>query len=106
MKAIEFIKKFGWTVTKDLSNMDNTSIGYLSVEHHGLNQQELKRYIDAYELVRKFGGIKRAKRILRKSYLSWNNRVSVVWNDNPFQCTIQQLEEAIALVEEVENFNG
>ena len=99
MKAVEFIKKFGWDYAKErLDYCKNARLVGMEID--------LKRYVDAYELVQKFGGIKRAKRILRKSYLSWNNRVSVVWNDNPFQCTIQQLEEAIALVEEVENFNG
>lgn len=108
MKAIEFIKKFGFELAqRDIAAFES---GFIKkedfLEHYGFDiLDDLKRYVDAYELVQKFGGIKRAKRILRKSYLSWNNRVSVVWNDNTFQCTIQQLEEAITLVEEVGDCN-
>lgn len=60
---------------------------------------KLKRLVESHELVDNFGGIKRAKRILKKSYTSFNTMVSVVWNDKPFQCTIEKLEQAIADVE-------
>ena len=57
MNAIEFVKKFGIIVAKDLAYRDNTSIGYLSVEHHNLNQEELKKIVSAFEWVEKFGGL-------------------------------------------------
>jgi len=60
---------------------------------------DLKRLIESHELVGNFGGLKRAKRILKKSYTSFNTMVSVVWNDKPFQCTVQQLEQAVSDVE-------
>ena len=59
----------------------------------------LKRLVDSHELVSNFGGLKRAKRIIKKAYTSFNTMISVVWNDKQFQCTIQQLEQAIADVE-------
>ena len=63
--------------------------------------KDLKQLVDAWELVHNFGGLKRAKRILKKAYTQFNAMVSVVWNDKPFQCTIEQLEQAIELVESV-----
>lgn len=60
---------------------------------------DLKTLVDAWELVEKFGGLKRAKRILKKSYKTWGMCVSVVWNDKPFQCSLQELDQAIELVE-------
>lgn len=56
--------------------------------------------MDSIELISKFGWIKRAKRILKKSYKTWGNRVSVVWNDKPFQCSIEDLEFAIKQYED------
>ena len=53
MNAIEFVKKFGIIVAKDLAYRDNTSIGYLSVEHHNLNQEELKQIVEAFDLIEK-----------------------------------------------------
>lgn len=61
MKAVEFVKKYGIDRAKDLSCRGKTSIGYLSVEHHNLNQDDLKQIVDAFELVEKVGGLDNAK---------------------------------------------
>lgn len=61
MNAVEFVKKFGWDVSKDLANRDKTSVGYLSVEHHDVCQDDLKRLVESYELVEKFGGLDKSK---------------------------------------------
>ena len=61
MSAIEFVKKFGVTVASDLAYRDKTSIGYLSVEHHNLNQDDLKQIVEAFDEVSKYGGLNEAK---------------------------------------------
>lgn len=74
MKAVDFIRKFGWEVAKqDLKNHElngTRSILYI----YG----ELKVLVDARELVQKHGGIDHAK---------------------TYSCMV--LEQAITLVEEV-----
>ncbi|MER1952436.1 MAG: hypothetical protein ABS863_00365 [Aerococcus urinaeequi] len=62
MNAVEFVKKFGIDKAKDLACRDKTSIGYLSIEHHNLNQEELKQIVDAWELVEKFGGLNESRK--------------------------------------------
>lgn len=56
MNAVEFVKKFGIDKAKDLACRDKTSIGCLSIEHHNLNQEELKQIVDAFKLVEFIGG--------------------------------------------------
>ena len=120
MKANEFVKKFGWGWAKRVIEL---TIGNSWADHYDIKEdsigtagtiyskklcehndnfvclRNLKRLVDSHELVSNFGGLKRAKRILKKAYTSFNTMISVVWNDNPFQCTIQKLEQAIADVE-------
>lgn len=64
MNAVEFVKKYGWDTAKDLANRDKTSVGYLSVEHHDICQDDLKRLVEYYELVEQFGGIEECKKII------------------------------------------
>ena len=104
MNTVEFIKRYGWEEAK-------STVNFFSGIFHKLDENEnviftfqiddLKQLVDAWELVHNFGGLKRAKRILKKAYTQFNTMVSVVWNDKPFQCTIEQLEQAIELVESV-----
>lgn len=68
MKANEFVKKFGVNVAKDLAYRDKTSIGWLSVEHHNLNQDDLKRLVEAHELVMEHGSVERAKKYADSPY--------------------------------------
>ena len=93
MKANEFVKENGIEKCKRILD-DLTDQG-----HNGDFYKELKRLAESHELVSNFGGLKRAKRILKKAYTSFNTMISVVWNDKPFQCNIQKLENAIADVE-------
>ena len=93
MNATEYFKKMGW-------NFSNIHLAEL--EHNKCFDDfyyDLKRIIESHELVSNFGGLKRAKRILKKSYTQFNTMVSVVWNDRPFQCTVQQLEQSVSHVE-------
>ena len=93
MKANEFLKDNGLTkcsrIVDDLTEQEVDSDFV----------KDLKRLAESHELVSNFGGLKRAKRILKKAYTSFNTMISVVWNDKPFQCNIQKLENAIADVE-------
>ena len=93
MKENEFVKENGIEKCKRILD-DLTDQG-----HNGDFYKDLKRLVESHELVSNFGGLKRAKRILKKAYTSFNTMISVVWNDKPFQCNIQKLENAIADVE-------
>ena len=102
MKANEFVKKFGLKLAqRDIAALDSGFIKHDDFsEHYGFDiLDDLKRLVESHELVSNFGGLKRAKRILKKAYTSFNTMISVVWNDKPFQCNIQKLENAIADVE-------
>lgn len=88
MNAVEFVKKFGY-------KHNAVNLKYLPLNQHA----ELERLVESHKLVSNFGGLKRAKRIIKKAYTSFDTMISVVWNDNPFQCNIQKLEQAISDVE-------
>lgn len=82
MKANEFIKKYGWCEAKKrLQFYDKT---YPNVSRL---QQELKPYVDAYDLVESYGGIDEAP---YEVYLETGD--DCYYN--------KELEEAIKLVEE------
>ena len=95
MNAIDFIQKFGWKeaklfVDENISAgdaYDNIDDNYVYVE---TNWTELKQYVDAYELVQRFSGLNGARKVAHKN--CFNRDVNIL--------------KAIALVEEVENFNG
>lgn len=95
MKAIEFIKKFGLGFSKDCVDNRLFSVGgaggLVSVP------DDLKRYVDAYELVQRFGGLKEAKAVAaideNESFLG----------ERFGSC--DELKQAIALVEEVESYD-
>ncbi|MEB3790124.1 hypothetical protein [Acinetobacter sp. IK40] len=97
MNAIQFIQKHGVKRAKEC-------LPAYEKHYCGLEQlfvEDLKRLVESVDLIGKFGGFKRAERILKKSYKGWSNSVSVVWNDKPFQCSISQLEQAIADYEQL-----
>lgn len=91
MKAIDFIRVFGWIEAKIFVE-DNISFGdvydaemdkYRSVE---TNLFDLKQYIDAWKLVNKFGGLVESRKYI-------DDRI------------LPELSRAIQLVESVENNN-
>ena len=83
MTVIEFIKKYGWEHSKDVSN------GWIT-NYENIVLNELKSYIEAYELVQSYGGLNLAKQELL------NNAF------NPILDVFICLKEAIELVEEIE----
>lgn len=89
MKAIEFIKKFGWDLAqRDIAAFES---GFIKkedfLEHYGFDiLDDLKRYVNAYELVQRFGGMDESKKCL---------------DDKIYP----ELGRAITLVEEVESCN-
>lgn len=98
MNAIEFVKKYGLDVAKDLSYRDKTSIGYLSVEHHSLNQDDLKQIVEAFELVERFGGFDKSNKMLKKAYDNCSSIISI--RKIGFECSYSDLQEAINLLEQ------
>ena len=89
MKAKDFVRKFGWElVQRDITCLDT---GFIKkedfLEHYGFDiLDDLKRYVNAYELVQRFGGMDESKKCL---------------DDKIYP----ELGRAITLVEEVENYN-
>ena len=55
-------------VAKDLAYRDKTSVGYLSVEHHDVCQDDLKRLVESHELVKDYYGLARAKEHAESQY--------------------------------------
>ena len=92
MKAVEFIKKFGWI---DASHKNvwfhfgcSSERSFESI--HGFRIiEDLKPYIDAWELVQNRGGLDGARKVAHKN--CFNRDVNIL--------------KAISLVEEVENYN-
>lgn len=82
MKAVDFIRKFGWNNAIDVViNCEKYHPVYK------LPVDDLKKYTDAYELVQKFGGLDGAK----------DKYFSCVQNNE----SASHINEAITLVEEV-----
>ena len=116
MKANEFTKEHGLEKVRSIINKypnytHSTDDARMFVNEHDCIEHikkdlhtcvrfdDLKHLIESHDLMGKFGGLKRAKRILNKPYKSWSSMVSVVWDDKPFQCSIIALEQAITDVE-------
>jgi len=92
MKPAEFIAKFGW----DLAQRDVTCLetGFITkadfLEHYGFEiLDEIKIYIDAWELVKEHYMIDRAKKYANSPYTAPE--------------IVEPLKKAIALVDEVES---
>ncbi len=95
MKANEFVKKFGW---------DRAKVAVDAVNKEGLGEHillELKQLIEAKELVDSFGGLEKAKKVLKKAYDSCSRYISN--RKNGIECTWENLSKSIKLVESVEN---
>ena len=96
MKAIEFIRKFGWENAVKCVNGLEFKVSFKGIEFDPAIQidgeittsvSRLKTYVDAYELVHKHGGINEAIEATGTSYISPSD-----WDD---------LNQAITLVEEI-----
>ena len=87
MKANKFVKKYGWRVARDLAYRDKTSVGYLSVEHHDVCQDDLKHLIESYELVEEYGGLSEALEFIK------------------YAPTVPEIYELRNAIEEVESCN-
>ena len=97
MKAVEFIAKFGWELAqRDVVCLETGSITKADfLNHYGFEiLDDLKHYVDAYELIKKLGSIQAAKDT------AYQNTMNVDGFDP------SKIESAIALVEEVEKFKG
>ena len=91
MKAIEFIKKFGWAKAIYVINTDFLTNGEQS-QLSGVIVSELKKYTNAYELVQNRGGLDEAK-----------DHTMVLALIEEYE-QLKQLQKAITLVEEVGEF--
>lgn len=87
MNVVEFIKLYGWEMSKAfLSNWSFLSKDY------GFKVEELKKLVDAWELIQKRGGLSEAKAI-EQQY--WNSGVGIA------MAVAMELKQAIELVESV-----
>ena len=101
MKAVEFIRKFGWveavsSVEKNISTggaFDSKEDKYIYIE---TDYESLKKFTDAYDLVQKFGGLNSTKN--ECDFLDVLNG----FNDEKYI----KLKQAVALVEEVGECDG
>ena len=60
MKAVDFVKKFGWLLSKAFAeNWSDLAI------HYGFNIDDLKRLIESWELVEEYGGLSEALGFIR-----------------------------------------
>ena len=98
MKVVDFIRKFGWEKAKEcLEFGKNYTDSDIRAKH-----DDLKTYVDAWELVQKMGGtIDEIKEHVRVTERNLKRGVY-------FKCTIERninrinrIKKAIALVEEV-----
>ena len=64
MKAVEFVKKFGWGEFKDLyqASLYVEPFQPPSEKIIGIKKSEIKELFDAWELVESYGGLVMAKR--------------------------------------------
>lgn len=69
MKAVEFVKKFGWGEFKDLyqASLYVEPFQPPSEKIIGIKKSEIKELFDAFELVERYGGVLRSKSYLEKN---------------------------------------
>lgn len=89
MKANEFVKKYWWDFAIQLSEMNPHR--WESSNGDELSTSDLKPYVDAYELVWKFGGLNGAKKYHYDEFRS----------DKSYN----ELQQPITLVEEIGECN-
>ena len=91
MTVIEFIKEFGWEesirIYNNLREVVNQTPYKHSLEDFSI---ELKLYVEAYELVKAYGGTDKSKTFLKSEY----RKIST-------PTTYNNLKQAIKLVEEI-----
>lgn len=94
MQAVEFIKKFGWSEAKKIINPNGVylDLAFLAVDVWGLDINDLKQYVDAWELVQSYGGLQSAF-----TYLT-HRAVFGLYQ-------LPDLRKAISLVEQVNEVN-
>ena len=96
MNAKEFVKKFGWDISIKALQMSTTEFSRAFDIDMGFiitRRQDLKTLVDAYELVREFGGIQKAKS-------SWND-FEANHQYEFYGTNLDNLKQAIKLVESV-----
>lgn len=58
MNAVDFIRKFGWDNSKEcLKGIKDKDFHFVGMCGEFTDWRELKRYVDAYELVESYGGL-------------------------------------------------
>ena len=69
MKAVEFVKKFGWGEFKELyqASLYVEPFQPPSEKIIGIKKSEIKELFDAFELVERYGGVLRSKSYLEKN---------------------------------------
>ena len=97
MKANEFVKKFGWEISIDVSKTIQKS-SWVDVRVGGwwsrefVELPELKRLVESHELIKRFHGVEKAKYELK-----------LIEDGSIFRCcvaiTAEMLKQAIADVE-------
>ena len=100
MKAVDFIRKFGWSFAIALSNKGEELIDFRPYEIGRGFINDLKKYTNAYQLVQNFGGIESSREVvgtLTDKYQSY----TLTRDDTGFTCKSGDLNKAITLVEEV-----
>ena len=100
MTAVEFIQKFGWEKAREsMSHVAWCETAYCIRLGHGcfksasdccVDINDLKRYVDAWELVQFYDGLSQSK--------FW---VSMMDGCDHVQSRVNELKKAITLVEEV-----
>ena len=93
MKAVEFVKKFGWGDFKDLyqASLYVEPFQPPSEKIIGIKKSEIKELFDAFELVESKGGLVECKKILSRDNFTWCSGGSVYGNP---------LKRAVNLVEQ------
>lgn len=119
MKANEFVKKFGWEEASEI--VAGVPSKYMECYYSTLhwcnrnkkysdrfkpridlvNIADLKRLVESYELVQKFGGLNTAKKELKKAYDSCSRIICI--RKIGFECSYDELSQAIQNIDGVES---
>ena len=94
MTVIEFIKKYGWEHSKDVSN------GWIT-NYENIVLNELKSYIEAYELVIDFKHLNNGRWHFIADYCSKSKLLSP-FDSEVYNMVGAKYDKAIKLVEEIE----
>lgn len=100
MNAIEFVRKHGTGAARDLANREKTSVGYLSVEHYGLGQDELKEIVAAFEIIGLFKNLRHALIECDTSDSAGHSQILVKIEGGVGYIDVLRVRKAIFLVEQ------